>query len=249
MIIDFHARLHPGLLSGMDAAGIDRAAVSAGGLIGLDRLSVHLTEGGRAEVKAANDDVYDHCARSAGRLLPVYFADPVRDLRSYTSDAREFCGLELSPAVHGFRLDDPRVADLLLVAAEVRHFVYVVTVGRAGAQARDLARLAGAHPSLTFVWGHCGHTGLDFLGLTEVSPVPNVMAELSCCLTVTARAAVDRLGVSRVLFGTEAPLQDPGVELAKIAALDLSPRDRHAVLAGNAGRVLRLGPAQPHPPS
>jgi predicted TIM-barrel fold metal-dependent hydrolase len=238
MIFDFHARRHPALLATLDAAGIGRAAVSAGGLISLDRLSVQINDGGRAEVCAANDDVYEQCARSGGRLLPFYFADPVRDVAAYRKRALDFRGLEISPAVHGFRLDDPAVHDLLGVAEENGHPVYVVTTARQGARPADLARLARDHPGATVVWGHCGHTGLEFAGLTEIAPVPTVLAEISGCLTVTARAAVDRLGASRVLFGTEFPLQDPRVELAKVAALGLNRADRHAVLGANALRIL-----------
>ena len=53
-VFDFHARIAPderepgALLAAMDAAGIARAAVSAGGLLGLDRLSAQINVGGRA---------------------------------------------------------------------------------------------------------------------------------------------------------------------------------------------------------
>ncbi|MFI5932231.1 amidohydrolase family protein [Actinoplanes sp. NPDC051494] len=241
MILDFHARLVPGddrLLPTMDGAGIERAAVSAGGLIGLDRLSAQIDAGGRAEAGAANDEVYERCARSAGRLLPFYFADPFRDVAAYAQRSSLFRGLEISPAVHGFRLDHPAVAALVETAARAAHSVYMVTLARAGARPADLVRLARTFPQVTFVWGHCGHTGLDFAGLTTIAPEPNILAELSGCLTVTARAAIDRLGAARVLFGTEYPLQHPQVELAKIAVLGLTPTQRTAVLGANARRIL-----------
>ncbi|GAA2522575.1 amidohydrolase family protein [Winogradskya humida] len=244
MIFDFHARLAPVpraadvLLSVMDGVGIARAAVSAGGVIGLGRLSTQISEGGRAEVSADNNDVLAQCSLSGGRLLPFFFADPVHDVAAYQKCAVNFRGLEISPAVHGVRLDDPAVHELIAVAEAVRHPVYVVTLAHAGTRPADLARLARANPRVTFVWGHCGHTGLEFAGLAELAPVPNVLAELSGCLTVTARAAVEGFGVRRVLFGTEHPLQEPRVELVKIAALGLSPADLTAVTWANACRVL-----------
>ena len=243
-VLDFHARLTPGdrepaaLLAAMDGAGIGRSVVSAGGLLDLDRLSAQITDGGRADVAAGNDRVHEQCARSAGRLLPFFFADPVRDVEAYRAAAGRFRGLEISPAVHGFRLDDPAVAALVTIAGAARHPVYVVTLAHPGTRTTDLAALARRFPGVTFVWGHCGHTGLDLVGLTDLAPVPNVHAEISGCLTVTAVQAVRRLGVSRVLFGTEYPLQHPRVELAKVAALGLTPPQLRAVLAGNAGRLL-----------
>ncbi|MEU4154996.1 amidohydrolase family protein [Actinoplanes sp. NPDC026670] len=243
-VVDFHARLVPGgaeperLLAVMDAAGIDRAAVSAGGLIPLDRLAAQIDEGGRAEAAADNDGVRRAARSSGGRLLPFFFADPMRDLSSYRSDAVDFKGLEISPAVHGGRLDDPAVHDLVTVAEAAGHPVYLVTVARPGAGPADLGRLAGRFPRVTFVWGHCGHHGLGLAGLDLLAGHPNVLAEISGCLTVTARRAVTRLGVGRVLFGTEYPLQAPAVELCKVDALGLDPAGRSAVLGGNACRVL-----------
>jgi predicted TIM-barrel fold metal-dependent hydrolase len=243
-VFDFHARLDPHdrdagtLLATMDAAGISRAVVSAGGLIELDRLAVQLLDGGRAEVAADNDRVHRQCARSAGRLVPFFFADPLRDTAAYRAAAGRFRGLEISPAVHGFRLDEPAVAELVSIAAAARHPVYVVCLGRAGTRTADLVELARAFPGVTFVWGHCGHTGLDIAGLSEIAAVPNILAETSCSLTVTARLAVRRLGPARVLFGTEYPLQHPRVELAKAEALGLGRPDRYAVMWGNACRVL-----------
>ncbi|MET0424778.1 MAG: amidohydrolase family protein [Actinoplanes sp.] len=243
-VFDFHARLPAGeaaaarLLAVMDAAGIERAAICAGGLLSLDQLAVQINDGGRAEVAADNERVRRVCAASGGRLLPFFFADPARDVPAYRKNAVDFVGLEISPAVHGFRLDDPAVAELAEIAGAAGHPVYVVTVAHAGARPADLVRLAGQFPQVSFVWGHCGHTGLDIAGLATIAPRPNILAELSGCLTVTARLAVERLGAERVLFGTEYPLQHPDVELRKVAALELSDADRAAVTCANAVRLL-----------
>jgi predicted TIM-barrel fold metal-dependent hydrolase len=240
-VFDFHARLPAGrgsLLAAMDDAGIGRAAVSAGGVIGLERLAAQINDGGRADVSAGNDRVHRECARSDGRLLPFYFADPLRDVGSYRAAVSDFRGLEVSPAVHGFRLDHPAVSELVTIAGSAGHPVYLVCLGRAGARTADLVVLARRFPDVTFVWGHCGHTGLDVAGLAEIAGVPNVLAETSGCLTVTARLAVARLGSSRVLFGTEYPLQHPRVELAKAEALELDLLELNDFLWDNACRVL-----------
>jgi predicted TIM-barrel fold metal-dependent hydrolase len=242
---DFHARLlsRPGsaeqLLSTMDRHGIARAAVAAGGVVDLDRLSAQLVEGGHVEASPDNESVLDACLRSHGRLLPFWFANPYEGEAAYRKQAHHFRGLELSPAVHGTALHDPRVVALVRVAAEVGHPVYTVCTGRAGARAGDLVRLARRFPTVPFVFGHCGFTGIDTNGINQIARQENVHAETSGCFTVTARIAVDRLGPDRVLFGTEFPLQDPGVELAKYAALGLDPGAFEKVAWRNAHRLLR----------
>lgn len=244
MIFDFHARLAPqlgaagALLATMDDAGIARAAVSAGGLVDLDRLSEQIVDGGRCEAGADNERVRQRCAGSGGRLLPFFFADPYRDVAAYRAGAAGYRGLEISPAVHGFRFDDPAVSALVDIAAGAGHPVYLVCLGRPGARTGDLVALARAHPAVTFVSGHCGHTGLDASGLAQIAPQRNIVAETSGCFTAIARLAVQRLGADRVLFGTEYPLQHPRVELAKLAALGLDAADLHKVAAGNACRLL-----------
>lgn len=249
-VVDFHARLGPGtaedLLGVMARTGIDRAAVSAGGLVSLDRLSELVAapgaRGGRVapppRPAADNSLVLRGAQGSGGRLLPFFFADPASDVDRYATVAGDYRGLEISPAVHGFGFDDPAVRDLVATAADARHPVYVVCLARPGTGARDLGALAREFPRVNFVFGHCGFTGLDASGLGTLAPVPNVVAELSGCFTAIARLALRRFGPERVLFGTEYPLQHPRVELAKMAALDLDAATYHRVTSGNALRLL-----------
>jgi predicted TIM-barrel fold metal-dependent hydrolase len=151
--------------------------------------------------------------------------------------------LEISPAVHGFRLDDPAVAALAATAAAAGHPVYVVCLGRDGTRTADLVDLARCFPPVTFVHGHCGFTGLDADGLALVAAQPNIVVETSGCFTAIARLAVARLGAERVVFGTEFPLQAPPVELAKLAALGLGADELAMVACGNAARLLGEVPA------
>lgn len=243
-ILDFHARMAAGpapvsrLLALMDRCGIDRAVVSAGGILDPDRLSRQAVQGGEFHGDADNGAVSAACAASGGRLTPFYFANPHRDSDVYRRDAARFRGLELSPAVHGLPLTDRRTMDLVAVAEEFGHPVYVVCLGRPGVTAIDLVELATKFPAVTFVLGHCGFTAIDLYALSVVAPQSNVVAETSGCYQFVVRAALDRLGPDRVLFGTEFPLQHPAVELAKYKALALDPSTWAKVAWGNAQRIL-----------
>jgi uncharacterized protein len=243
-VFDFHVRLipRPGalrqLIGALDASGITRAAVAAGGVVDLDRLSAQLVEGGHVATTADNDAVLAACTSSGGRLVPFYFANPYQGELPYRRQAPLFRGLELSPAVYGIGFDDPRTVALVRIAADAGHPVYTVCVGRPGARAADLVRLARRFPALPFVFGHCGFTGIDTNGIRLIARQENILAETSGCFSVTARVAVERLGPDRVLFGTEYPLQDPSVEFAKLAALGLDPGSRRKVAWRNAHRLL-----------
>jgi uncharacterized protein len=243
-IFDFHARVTPHpeaarrLMSTMDTCGIARAAVAAGGVIDLDRLSAQITDGGHTEDGADNAAVLRECSLAGGRLVPFYFANPHDGADQYRRLAARFRGLELSPAVHGVGFDDPRTLEYVAVAARAGHPVYVVCLARPGAGTPDLVRLAGRFPDVTFVFGHCGSIGIDVHALALIAPVANIVAETSGCLSVVARTALDRLGADRVLFGTEYPLQHPSVELAKFGALDLDDESWSRVAWRNAHRLI-----------
>jgi hypothetical protein len=243
-VFDFHTRLsgRPGdrdrLLSTLDSCRIDRAVVCAGGTIDLVRLSRQLVEGGYVDSDPDNDAVLGACAASGGRLVPFYFANPRRGAEQYQQRAGEFAGLEISPAVHGVDLADRRTADLVSVAAGVDHPVYTVCLGRPGSRVADLAGLADRFADVTFVLGHSGVGNIDFYGIELVASRPNILLETSGGYTSVLRAALDRLTPSRVLFGTEFPLQHPSVELAKFAALDV-PTDQWRLVAwDNANQLL-----------
>ncbi|REG00988.1 hypothetical protein DFJ67_7059 [Asanoa ferruginea] len=226
------------LVSILDECGFDRAVVCAGGTIDLDRLSRQLILGGHVETDADNDSVLATCAASAGRLVPFYFANPHRPVQAYKDRAAEFRGLEISPAVHGVGLTDPRVAELVGVAAEFGHPVYAVCLDRPGAGVADLVSLARQHPAVSFVLGHSGIGNIDFYALTLITDEANIVLETSGGYACVADAAVSRLGAERVVFGSEFPLQHPTVELAKFAALRLPDEQWRQIAWDNAHRLL-----------
>lgn len=247
-VLDMHVRLVPRpdalgrLLAVMARCGIDRAVVSAGGTIDLLRLSRQLVVGGHVETDADNIAVATACAGSGGRLVPFWFGNPHRPAATYRRHAAGFRGLEISPAVHGVRLDDDRCADLISVAEDMTHPVYVVCLERPGCRVADLVALAERHPLVRFVLGHSGVGNIDFYGIELVVARPNVLLETSGGYSTVLRAAVDRLGAERVLFGSEYPLQHPAVELAKLDAAELTQTERRLIIWDNATRLLRGEP-------
>lgn len=244
--LDFHARLAPRpgaydrLLASMDELGIDRAVVCPGGVVDLDTLANQILVGGHVENDADNDAVLEASGRSGGRLMARYFANPHRPPDDYRARADAFVSVELSPSVHGVALRDPRNVAYVEAAGEAGHPVYTVCIERPGKGVDELVALAGAYPDITFVLGHCGFIGVDFRALSAVADSPNIVAETSGCYAMVAKVAVQRLGADRVLFGTEAPLQDPAVEVIKLRGLGLDPETERAVMRDNACRLLGL---------
>jgi hypothetical protein len=244
-VVDFHVRLPPrpdagkALLAGMDRLGIATSVVVAGGLVRPEVLSRQLRDGGFVTGEVDNASVLSLAEASGGRLVPCYFGNPHGGLSAYRSDGSAYVGLELSPAVHGIRLDSSIVADFLSVAGELGHWVYTVCINRPGCDVPTLAAVAARYPEVTFVLGHLGYGNIDYHGMSLVAGHSNVVVETSGGYSSVLACAIAELGSDRVLFGSEHPLQDPRVELTKVDVLDLPPAQRAAVLGGNARRLLK----------
>jgi uncharacterized protein len=244
---DAHAHLNcrPGstenLLAAMDANEIEKAVVVAGGTISPELLSLHFSEGGSADVAVDNETLRSICQGTAGRLIPFFFANPLHDagVLEYQSVGKNYAGLKLAPIVHGIPHNNERVHKLVEIAEKFSHPLYTHCLPQKGFRVGDLAQLAAQHPGAKIILGHGGVGHGDFQGISEIKPYPNVFFEISGTFTHAARIAIQVLGASRVLFGTEYPLQDPRVEIVKLDCLKLSSSDRERVARENILQLLQ----------
>ena len=180
-------------------------------------------------------------------------------------------GLCLFPAMHHVPLDDARVHHLVDLAARVAGtavFVHcgVLTVGvrqKLGLPSRfDLrlgnplavSRLAQAHPHTTFIIPHFG-AGLLREALMAADVSPNIYLDTSSSnswmryqpgLTLEGvfRAALDVVGPTRLLFGTDSSFFPRGWQrgvyehqVGALTALGTSEADRALILGGNFDRL------------
>lgn len=106
----------------------------------------------------------------------------------------------------------------------------------------DVADLASRHPEVTIQMAHL--SGCGERGVLDIAPYPNVVVD-TCGGDPEdgiVRFAIDVLGPERVLYGSDAPGRDFGVQLSRIMAADLDPEPLEQVLNGNARRIYtRIG--------
>lgn len=102
----------------------------------------------------------------------------------------------------------------------------------------DVADLADRHPGLRIIMAHLN--GCNPRGIEAVQPYPNVVVDTAGGdpESGTVELAVERLGVERVLFGSDAPIRHFAVSLAKITGGCLTPAQQRDVLWNNAARIL-----------
>ncbi|TSC31342.1 amidohydrolase family protein [Corallococcus sp. Z5C101001] len=110
--------------------------------------------------------------------------------------------------------------------------------------------IATEYPEVSFIIPHLGSFADDWRAqralLDLLARLPNVHADTAGVRRFDLlEEAVERAGAHKLLFGSDGPWLHPGVELAKVLALELSPKDRQLVLGGNLLRL--MGRCRPRP--
>ena len=215
------------------AAGIDRTVLFA---------AFH------SDYRVANRDVARIVTSRPHRFYGFAFVHPDRDRGRVLPLVREamqtpgFCGIK----VH--RHDGRISREICEVAAALSVPVLYDVMGEVSV----VELLATEYPRVSFIIPHLGSFSDDWkaqVAFTDhLARHPNVFTDTSGVRRFDLlERAVRRAGAAKVLFGSDGPWLHPGVELAKVWALRLSPADEHLVLAGNFLRLTRHRRSGPRP--
>jgi predicted TIM-barrel fold metal-dependent hydrolase len=104
--------------------------------------------------------------------------------------------------------------------------------------------LAQEYPDVNFILPHLGSFADDWSAqlalIDHLVRHPNIFTDTSGVRRFDLlQQAVARAGAHKVLFGSDGPWLHPGVELAKIHALELPERERALVLGQNLLRLIQ----------
>ena len=227
-------------LAAMDAAGVDRALISA------------WMAPRRAMI--GNDEVAAFVAEAPGRLAGVGSVDiarPLAAVREVRRCVRElgFKGVRVLPWLWEVPPTDRRFYPVYTACCE-EGVPFCTQIGHTGPLMPSevgrpiyLDQVAIDFPELVIVAGHIGYPWTDE-AVAVATKHENVYIDTSA---YTARrypaALVEYLrghGRRKVLFGSNYPMIAPGQALAGLDALRLDDETRSLFLAGNAARVYRL---------
>ncbi len=246
MVIDSHAHLKHGdsghteyspeqIVATMDSAGIDRAVVF--GICTTPERAIEM-------------------ARAAAVMFPKRLIPYAYGLPSYSGDVLRL--VERAVREFGFKgikihagectLADYVSDPIFALAGDLGVPCLVDCCGNFSAMERPAAKF----PKTRFIVAHLGlYLATDvrvidnFIAMAERRP--NVLLDVSGVVqTWKIREAVQRIGSSRIVWGTDGPHPCPDTatfardELSKVRALRLAPADEEAVLGGTIARVLGL---------
>jgi predicted TIM-barrel fold metal-dependent hydrolase len=206
----------------------------------------HLGPANDAVAEAAQAD---HNLVGLARVDPNLEDDAVRELERavHTLGLR---GLFLHPWEETFRINSPRLDPLLSVCADLDLPVLIATGYPWLSEAAQVGDLARRFPSVTIIMTHGGQINISGLGQADALETlrrhPNVYMETSGVYRQDfLQDVATEIGAERVLFGSNGPLMDPRLEVARARWADLQPQTRALILAGNARRIFKLGSSAP----
>lgn len=224
------------LLRSMDAVGIDRAVVSPMTPPDLDFRRANAALAGRA----ARDD----------RLIGFARIDPRLGGRSVAElgACREegLRGVKVDPFEQGFQINSDLTLEAFAACADMGLPLLVVAGFPMASSPIQVGDLAVRLPALTVVMLHGGQLAMHGLGIMDclnvVRAVPNVFVETSGIPETGTESLIEHvvLDVSptRVVFGTNTPVNDPGMELERIAVARVPEDAKRQILGPNLARIL-----------
>ncbi len=174
----------------------------------------------------------------------LFWANPHKD--GFVEHAREyldhpkFLGVKMHPLLDGYHPNDPAVHPLAAELVE-RDLPVLIHCGHPiFTLPWSIEELAVEFPRAKVILGHMGHGNVVYInGAIDVAARnPNVYLETSGMPMHTKIAeGVERVGPDRVLFGSDAPFHDVGVEVRKVEVSGLSPDLVARVLHRNARKL------------
>jgi len=152
----------------------------------------------------------------------------------------KFIGLKLHPLLDGYLPNDPSVHPMIERILD-RDFPVLIHCGHPiFSLPWSIEELAVSFPEAKIVIGHMGHGNVVYINASiEVARRnPNVYLETSGMpMHTKIREAYERVGETRVLFGTDVPFHHPLVEITKVRVSGLPPEAIERVLSSNGRRL------------
>jgi predicted TIM-barrel fold metal-dependent hydrolase len=193
------------------------------------------------DLRSANARLSRECARFP-ELVPVVSINPSKPGWERDLDAAE-TAIRLHPGYHGYGLDHPGFADLLLAAAERGLLIQVAVALEDPRTQPELMRVPEVDLSpLPAAMAKAPEVKVQLLNWKGRGTLTNTLRELPNLSVDTALAdgtdavatLVKTFGPERVLFGTHAPFLIPEAALVRVHEADLAEGDLRAVIRNSA---------------
>jgi predicted TIM-barrel fold metal-dependent hydrolase len=219
--------------------------------VSLDRegLATLMRETGisQALLFSPDNELVREIAEEVPGVWALYWANPHRP--DATAEARAFLehprfrGIKFHPLLDSYHPNDPSVHPLMELAGERGLPVLFHTGHPIFTLPWSIEEVAANFPETKVVFGHMGHGNVVYINasIDIACRRPNVYLETSGMpMHTKIKEAIERVGETRVLFGSDVPFHHATVEIDKVRLSGLPPELVARVLGKN-GRLLFFG--------
>jgi len=249
MIIDAHCHM------GVSWLGWQRIDINMERLLeidktlGIDKICVNAwqipydTEGG-------NKEVYELKKRYPNQIIGFGIVCP-RDRRRALDEVHRcvqeygFKGLKLHPTINNYMIDSTLVDPVMDLAEKYSLPVLIHSQNDGYSHPRMIATLAERHPSTSIIIGHMGEDAW-VEAVEMVKKHSNLYLDTTCMSNEAyiIPIAVAEVGANHIVWGSDSPIVNAAVELARITSADLygnvTEQDKNLILGGNMARILSI---------
>lgn len=202
-----------------------------------------------AQIRTINDETHTLMQRHPGFVTGFCHLNPTLGARETEREiercvARGFRGLKLEIANNAA---DACMKPLMLAARRhglpvLQHAWSMTKIGERAfhTDPEDVATLAARFPDVRIIMAHL--TGCGVRGVLAVKPHRNVVVDTSGAAPESGivEFAVSQLGADRIVYGSDAPIRDFGVAIARITGSALDAATQRKILHDNAAALLGL---------
>ncbi len=148
-------------------------------------------------------------------------------------------GFKFLPPYHQYGLTEPNYQPLFAWAHEHKLIVLSHTWKGSGCGAADVRWVAERYPDVRLLMGHSIWDDWD-AAFALARDFEHVYLELTACERMPGFVdrAVREVGSHKLVYGTDLPWFDPFYCIGCVLYADIADPDRHAILHGNAERLL-----------
>jgi predicted TIM-barrel fold metal-dependent hydrolase len=236
----------------MEAAGVSQAV-----LLPIDTTSAHGCE-------IVSNDQVAKIVDADSHFIGFASVDPnLSDAPQKLKDAVEnlgLSGLKLDPSLQRFYPNDQAIAFPVYEACEQLEIPVLIHCGMSWtpqglakySQPLLLEETVQTFPGVNFILAHFGWPWVNEAQMLAIK-YPNVYLDTAILYSGTPGNAmqrvigqqvglevVERSLANKILFGSNYPRVDIRRSVSGLKSLDLTPRTQHAILAGNARKILKL---------
>ncbi|MGD0638884.1 MAG: amidohydrolase family protein [Nitrososphaerales archaeon] len=154
-----------------------------------------------------------------------------------------FKGVKLHPLMHAFLPNDDIVYPIMEEARRAKVPVLIHSGHPPFSLPWSIGELAENFRDVTIVMLHMGHGHGVYIqaAINVARQYDNVYLETSGMpMHTKIKEAVEVVGEERVMYGSDVPFHDPGVEIARVCASGLTTAQLEKIFYSNAKEVLKL---------